>query len=116
LWHEAAGHLRAEGWKVKVASRFRGRGSPRESARADWDEFKRASLTLVDVCGPEAPPGAALMVGACVATGRPVLAADTEGWWTFADGREPNWRNLMIQYGISGRFASVRELSSLTTR
>jgi hypothetical protein len=42
-----------------------------------------------------------------------VLAAEPRGWWTFADGREPNWRNLMIQYAISGSFATISELAAL---
>jgi len=42
-----------------------------------------------------------------------VLAADPGGWWTFADGREPNWRNLMIQYAISGRFTTISELATM---
>ena len=114
LWHDVAGYLRSEGWKVYVATRLRACGKPREAARADWDALTRASLALVDVCGPETPPGAALVIGACVATKRPVLAADPGGWWTFADGREPNWRNLMIQYAVTGRFASVGELAAFT--
>jgi hypothetical protein len=113
LWHDVTGYLRSEGWNVYVAHRLRARDRSGESARADWNAFTRANLTLVDVCGPEAPPGAALMIGACVAVKRPVLAADPGSWWTFADGREPNWRNLMIQYAVSGRFASVPELATL---
>jgi len=38
---------------------------------------------------------------------------DPRGWWTFADGREPNWRNLMIQHAVSGRFGSIGELTAL---
>ena len=55
-------------------------------------------------CGP---PGAALITGACAATGRPVLAAHTGTWHTLADGREPNWRNLMIQYAVTARFSGL---------
>jgi Nucleoside 2-deoxyribosyltransferase len=113
LWHDAADYLRAQGWNVYLARRFRAGGIVSDCARADWDVFTQANLTLVDVCGPETPPGAALMIGACLATGRSVLAADAGGWWTFAEGREPNWRNLMIQYGVSGRFASIPELAAL---
>ena len=63
--------------------------------------------------GPETPPGAAIITGACAATGLPVLAAGIGPGWTFADGREPNWRNLMIQYAISGRFATIAEFITL---
>lgn len=73
-----------------------------------------APLAVVDVRGPEVAPGAALMIGACAAAGRSVLAGYTAGWQTFADGREPNWRNLMIQYAVQGRFASIHELLALT--
>ena len=77
-----------------------------EAARADWAAATSAGLAVVDTRGPETPPGAALITGACLATGRPVLAAHTGTWHTIADGREPNWRNLMIQYAVTARFSS----------
>jgi hypothetical protein len=113
LWHEAVGLLTAHGWEVDVARRFHDCSDPRGAAQRDWAAYCEAGLTLVDVSGPETPPGAAIIIGASAATGRPVLAAEPDGWWTFADGREPNWRNLMIQYAISGRFATVSELAAL---
>jgi hypothetical protein len=33
------------------------------------------------------------------------LAASHGTWHTLADGREPNWRNLMIQYAVTARFS-----------
>ena len=57
--------------------------------------------------------GYATLAGACAAISRKVLASATPGSWTFADGREPNWRNLMIQYAINGRFATMEDLAAL---
>jgi hypothetical protein len=75
-----------------------------------------ASLAVVDTRGPETPPGAALVTGACAAAGRPVLAAHTGSWQTFASGREPNWRNLMVQYAVSDRFAGISEFATILDR
>jgi Nucleoside 2-deoxyribosyltransferase len=113
LWREAVGLLTANGWEVHAASRFHDSSDPRGAAQRDWAAYWDARLTLVDLSGPETPPGAAIIIGAAAATGRLVLAAEPGGWWTFADGREPNWRNLMIQYAISGSFATVSELAAL---
>jgi nucleoside 2-deoxyribosyltransferase len=115
LWHDAARLLTARGWDVHLPTRFQltDAAEPSVAARADWAMSRNAGLTLIDASGPETPPGAALIIGACAATGRPVLAADPGGWWTFADGREPNWRNLMIQYAISGRFTTISELAAM---
>jgi hypothetical protein len=115
LWRNAARLLTSRGWDVRLTTRFQlpGAAEPCRAARADWAAAQGAGLTLIDACGPETPPGAALITGACAATGRPVLAADPGGWWTFADGREPNWRNLMIQYAISGRFTTISELATM---
>lgn len=33
-------------------------------------------------------------------------------WLTLANGREPNWRNLMIQYAVRGRFTSVSQFTA----
>jgi hypothetical protein len=113
LWTSAARLLASHEWSVHQAGRFRASADLCSAARADWAAFTKAGLALVDVSGPEAPPGAALVIGACAATGRTVLAADPGGPWTFADGREANWRNLMIQYAVSDRFATVADLAAL---
>lgn len=104
--------LRAKGWTVHIARRLQPDTDTVEAARADWAAVRTASLAVIDARGPETPPGAALVTGACAATGRPVLAAHTGTWHTFADGREPNWRNLMIQYAVSARFADVSEFTA----
>lgn len=44
---------------------------------------------------------------------RPVYAPDPGGWWTFADGREPNYRNLMIQYWLTDTFNQPEQLVEL---
>ena len=35
---------------------------------------------------------------------------------TFAHGREPNWRNLMIQYGVEAMFTDPADLKILVER
>lgn len=69
-----------------------------------------ARRLLVDVSGPETPPGAALLIGAACATGRPVAAYLPRSTYTHADGREPNHRNLMIQYGVQATLRSTDEV------
>lgn len=113
LWRDIIRLLESRGWQARLATRFRNPADPCQAAHADWAAAHRAALTLIDPCGPETPPGAAVITGACAATGRTVLAADPGRQWTFADGREPNWRNLMIQYAVSGRFASTAEFAAL---
>lgn len=102
------------GWQVHTAARFDGDDSL-EAARADWDALSRATVAIVDIRGPETPPGAAAAIGACVASGRSVYAPALGGWWTFAHGREPNFRNLMIQYGLTGTFDRPGQLIDILT-
>jgi hypothetical protein len=113
LWRDIIRLLESRGWRTHLATRFHDPPDPDQAALADWTAARRASLTLIDTRGPETPPGAALVTGACTATSRTVLAVDPGRCWTFADGREPNWRNLMIQYAVNGRFASTAELATL---
>jgi hypothetical protein len=115
LWPDAAHLLTTRGWNIHLSTRFRlgSTSDPSLAASADWAAAQNAGLTLIDVSGPETPPGAALITGACAATNRLVLAADPGGCWTYADGREPNWRNLMIQYAITGCFTTVTELATV---
>jgi len=113
MWTVVADTLHAKGWTVHVAKRLRAGADTAKAALADWAAVQAAGLAVVDARGPETPPGAALITGACTATGRPVLAAHTGTWQTFADGREPNWRNLMVQYAVSGRFANISEFTAL---
>ncbi|MEV4172453.1 nucleoside 2-deoxyribosyltransferase [Nonomuraea sp. NPDC049709] len=104
--------LRAHGFATHLAGRFTNAAAhPTRTAIEDWTALAHASLAVVDIRGPETPPGAALVIGACAATGRPVFAPDPGCWWTFAHGREPNYRNLMIQYGLTGTFSDLDELT-----
>jgi hypothetical protein len=77
--------------------------NPLQSAQADWASAISSHTLIVDLSGPEAPPGAAVLVGATLAAGGRVLAYCPNTVWTFAHGREPNWRNLMIQYAVDER-------------
>jgi hypothetical protein len=111
MWAGVAQALRTRGWRVHTAQRFLTGPSTAAAARADWAAATTASIAVVDARGPETPPGAALITGASAAAGRPVLAAHTGTWHTLADGREPNWRNLMIQYAVSARFSCAAEFT-----
>jgi len=112
MWAAVAEMLRVKGWTVHVAKRLQPGAHPVNAARADWAAARAASLAVVDARGPETPPGAALVTGACAARGRPILAAHPGTWQSFADGREPNWRNLMIQYAVNARFATIGEFTA----
>jgi nucleoside 2-deoxyribosyltransferase len=83
------------------------------STRADWEQLQRARLLIVDVNGPEAPPGAAVLIGASAADGRQVIALLGGHSSTFAPGREPNTRNLMIQYSVDRWCREPAELRGL---
>ncbi|MEZ0108616.1 nucleoside 2-deoxyribosyltransferase [Catenulispora sp. EB89] len=109
---EIGAKLHELGYQVVTANRL-SVNDRLDGAAADWATAISADLLVVDVSGPEAPPGAAAMIGAAVARGRTVLAYNPAPAWTFAHGREPNWRNLMIQYGVSGMFATSAEIKDL---
>lgn len=111
--HDTAELLRNNGWSIYLADRFNDGQAPLERAGADWTALAGSHIAVVDVRGPETPPGAAMIIGACVAAGRPVYAPNPRCWWTFADGREPNNRNLMIQYGLTATFDLPEELPAL---
>ncbi|MDT3441094.1 MULTISPECIES: hypothetical protein [unclassified Pseudofrankia] len=109
---EIADLLRGHGYQVSTATRFHDH-DPRTAAIADWDAALAAELVVADVSGPEAPPGAAAMIGAAAATGRTALVWQPVPAWTFSPGREPNWRNLMIQYAVGGVFQDTAGLLAL---
>jgi nucleoside 2-deoxyribosyltransferase len=110
-WPLITSELRARAFVPHAPHRF----SSAADAHADWAAVLQADLLVVDVSGPETPPGAAVMIGACRALGRRVLAYQPIPTWTFASGREPNWRNLMIQYAADGMFTDVTALRQLLT-
>ncbi|MER5822697.1 nucleoside 2-deoxyribosyltransferase [Streptomyces mirabilis] len=105
--HEAA---RAQATAVMTPSRFTACDSL-AAARSDWDMALRAESLVLDVSGPETPPGAALLTGAAAALGRKVAAFQPRPTYTHAHGREPNWRNLMIQYGTRTHLGDPQALA-----
>ena len=82
-----------------------------EAATADWNATLSSDTLIADLSGPEAPPGAAVLIGATVAAGGHVLAYCPNTVWTFAHGREPNWRNLMIQYSVTQHLTAADHTS-----
>ncbi|MBP2400729.1 nucleoside 2-deoxyribosyltransferase [Streptomyces syringium] len=109
--HTLAEAAQACGYQVHAAERFTAT-NPSAAAQRDLDNASRASVLLADVSGPETPPGAALLIGAAAARGARVGAYQTHTVFTHADGREPNWRNLMIQYASDARLDSPQTLVS----
>jgi len=103
-WPRLVQALELDGYQTLKATRFCA-ADPATAARTDWVCAAHAGLLIADVSGPETPPGAALLIGACTARGCRVLARHHALTWTFANGREPNWRNLMIQYAVHDRFS-----------
>jgi len=83
--------------------------SPVQAAVTDWATATTAAVLVADVSGPETAPGAAVLTGAFTALGRPVLARHPRPVWTFAHGREPNHRNLMVQYAVRHWFTDLPE-------
>ncbi|MFI8811342.1 MULTISPECIES: nucleoside 2-deoxyribosyltransferase [unclassified Streptomyces] len=85
------------GHTVMAPQRFTA-SNPVAGALADLTAVRSAARLLVDVSGPETPPGTALLIGAALASGVKIAAFQSRMTFTHAHGREPNWRNLMIQY------------------
>ncbi|MFI1013826.1 nucleoside 2-deoxyribosyltransferase [Streptomyces sp. NPDC020965] len=85
------------GHTVRVPQRFTA-SDPVAGALADLTAVCSAARLIADVSGPETPPGTALLVGAAMASDVRIAAFQPRTTFTHAHGREPNWRNLMIQY------------------
>jgi nucleoside 2-deoxyribosyltransferase len=111
-WEDVSRQLTARGWTVHVARRLQPGADPIRAARSDWAAAMTAGLAVVDARGPETPPGAALITGALAARGMPVLAVCPAAQQTLAEGREPNWRNLMIQYAVADRYSCPAALAT----
>jgi hypothetical protein len=90
------------GHRIVGSQRFAA-SEPVSAALADLTAAVGARRLLVDVSGPETPPGGALLIGAACASGTPTAAYACRTGFTHAVGREPNWRNLMIQYAVQAR-------------
>ncbi|MEU7244893.1 nucleoside 2-deoxyribosyltransferase [Streptomyces sparsogenes] len=84
---------------------------PVTAARQDWAAALGSGRIIVDASGPETPPGAALLIGAACATGLPAAAYLPHSSYTHAAGREPNCRNLMIQYGVDAILRREEEVT-----
>nr|BFE98874.1 hypothetical protein GCM10020241_05500 [Streptoalloteichus tenebrarius] len=85
------------GHTVVVPERFTA-SDPVAGALVDLTAARSSARLLADVSGPETPPGTALLIGAALASGVRIAAYQPRPTYTHAHGREPNWRNLMIQY------------------
>lgn len=103
--------LEAASFSVTTASRHRTPG-PVTAARADWTSALHSEVLVADLSGPETPPGAALLIGAATALRRRIGAYLPTTTLTHAQGREPNWRNLMIQYAVGSRIRDRHDLAS----
>ncbi|MFJ9795453.1 nucleoside 2-deoxyribosyltransferase [Streptomyces sp. NPDC101145] len=90
---------------VVVPQRFTA-SDPVSGALADLTAVCSAGRLLADVSGPETPPGTALLIGAALASGVRIAAYQPRPTYTHAHGREPNWRNLMIQYASEAHLAN----------
>lgn len=90
------------GHTVAVPQRFTA-PDPVAGALDDLNAVRSAARLLADVSGPETPPGTALLIGAALASGVRIAAFQPRTTFTHAHGREPNWRNLMIQYAADAR-------------
>ncbi|MEV6398498.1 nucleoside 2-deoxyribosyltransferase [Streptomyces sp. NPDC051907] len=93
------------GHTVVVPQRFTA-PDPVAGALVDLTAVRSAARLLADVSGPETPPGTALLIGAALASGVRIAAFQSRPTFTHAHGREPNWRNLMIQYAADAHLDS----------
>lgn len=105
------GLLGRAGYSVRTSARFRAT-APRAAGRTDWGNAVASELLVADVSGPETPSGAAALIGAAAALGRQAIAYQPRPVLSHAHGREPNWRNLMIQYAASAHITSFDELAT----
>lgn len=111
-WDRIIRLLENRGYRVHQADRLSA-ANPVVAACRGWRKLLGAELLVVDTTGPETSCGAAVLIGGAAALGRRIIAWHPTPSWTFAEGREPNWRNLMIQYSIHARVSDVRSLESL---
>ncbi|PCG88024.1 hypothetical protein CIB93_00975 [Streptomyces sp. WZ.A104] len=102
------------GHTVMVPQRFTAT-SPVAGALADLTAVRSAARLLADVSGPETPPGTALLIGAALASGVRIAAFQPRVTFTHAHGREPNWRNLMVQYAADAHLDSGEAVLSWLT-
>ncbi|WP_329133228.1 hypothetical protein OG552_15330 [Streptomyces sp. NBC_01476] len=53
-----------------------------------------------------------MLIGAARAAGTPTAAYACRPGFTHATGREPNWRNLMIQYAVQARLDTAEAVTA----
>lgn len=111
-WGRITRLLENRGYRVHQAERS-SVANPLVAAHRDWTELLGAELLVVDTTGPETPCGAGVLIGGAAALGQRIIAWHPTPSWTFAQNREPNWRNLMIQYSIHARVSDFPSLESL---
>ncbi|MFJ7423468.1 nucleoside 2-deoxyribosyltransferase [Streptomyces uncialis] len=99
------------GHTVVVPQRFTA-PDPLAGASADLAAVRSAGRLVADVSGPETPPGTALLIGAALASGVQIAAFQPQSTFTHAHGREPNWRNLMIQYAADAHLTNEEAVLS----
>src|SRR5262249_19715408 len=110
--------LATKGFEACHSTRHVGAGasSPEDglaAARSDWEEMATCGVLIANVDGPETAPGAALLIGAALAQGSRIFTQHSSSMVTHAPGREPNHRNLMIEYSTTGRFGPVSDLAKM---
>ncbi|WP_129839480.1 nucleoside 2-deoxyribosyltransferase [Streptomyces sp. RFCAC02] len=88
---------------------------PIAEAIGDFTTACDAPRFLADVSGPETPPGTALLIGAALASGVRIAAFHPRPTYTHASGREPNQRNLMIQYAVHAYLADLEAVRAWLT-
>ena len=117
LWDELGASLRARGFSVQIAQRWDAArvstAAALAAAAADWQAVARSALVVAGLDGPETPCGAAAILGAARAQGAATYGVYHSQLETYAEGREPNARNLMVQYGLSGWIRSEDDLARL---
>ncbi|MEU2133603.1 nucleoside 2-deoxyribosyltransferase [Streptomyces sp. NPDC018352] len=99
------------GYRVVLPRRFTA-AAPITGALDDLSAVCGASRLLADVSGPETPPGTAVLIGAALASGVQIAAFHPRPTYTHASGREPNWRNLMIQYAVQAHLNDMKAVQA----
>jgi Nucleoside 2-deoxyribosyltransferase len=97
--HDVWNGLADRGIEVRGPARFDYSDAPYEFARQDLLQALACRTLVLDASGPEAPPGASLLLGAALALGRHRVVYTGRPRYTHAPGFEPNARNLMVLYG-----------------
>ena len=112
LIEQAVHNLKSRGFSTYVARRFRpdNSRSVRDCAEEDLQAATRATAYVLSGNGGETPAGTAALLGFANALGRPAYLHFSGRQLTYATGREPNRRNLMILYGAT---RILSDLSSL---